>query len=68
MKTTNADCFMSDEDIQRGFDSMGLSSEGGRQAVLQVIRANQQTQQPVEVRIVRSNTTTPMEVSKGNYA
>jgi hypothetical protein len=68
MKTIRPDCFLSEEEIQRGFEGLGLGSEQRRDDVLQALQSLQGTQPTVEVRIVRSNTSTPKELGKGSYA
>lgn len=68
MKTIHPDCFLSDEEIQKGFEGLGLGSEQQRSDVLQACDPRRGEQTQVEVRIVRSNTSTPKDLGKGSYA
>lgn len=68
MKTGQPDCFLSDEEIQKGFEGLGLGSDERRHDLLQALDPRRGDQVAVEVRIVRSNTSTPKELGKGSYA
>jgi len=68
MKTSQPDCYLSDEEIQKGFEGLGLGSDESRRDVLETLDSRRWEQKAVDVRVVRSNTSTPRELGKGNYA
>lgn len=67
MKKNLPDCFLSDEEIERGFAALGLGSIEKRGQVLQAFTSSEDKPQAAEIRIVRTNSSKPKHLGKGYY-